>query len=103
MGMYVKTLDGEVIATNNRLRPVSAIHGSGSITKEYKSAKPSKQMCLGCYDDFYNGKNPMGVQECWGFKTARVVDKVGYSSIYVTGGIDGKMTRTLSCFNATCK
>jgi hypothetical protein len=99
----VKLIDGKIIHTDNKLRPVTAVHGTGSITREYRGAKPSKNMCLGCRDDFYNGKNPIGIQECWGFKTARVVDKVGYSSIYVVGGIDGKMTRTLSCFNATCK
>lgn len=96
-------LNGNVIRTDNQIRPVRAVHGSGSITKEYKRLKPNKAQCMGCRDDFYNGHNPMGVKECWGFNTARVVDKVGYSSIHVTGGIDGKMTKTLSCFNATCK
>jgi hypothetical protein len=101
----IKLASGKTIQTDNQLREVSAIHGHGSITREYncRSVKPEKRMCQGCRDDFYNGKNPYGVTECWGFKTARVVDKVGHSSIYVTGGIDGKMTKTLSCFNATCK
>lgn len=29
--------------------------------------------CSGCCDDFYNGNNPMGVNECWGLKTAKMV------------------------------
>lgn len=29
--------------------------------------------CLGCEDDFYNGKNPLGVKECWGLKTAEMI------------------------------
>jgi len=37
--------------------------------------KKDKQFCMGCDDNFYNGNNPMGIKECWGFKTARVVSK----------------------------
>ena len=99
----VTLIDGRIVRTDNKIRPVSAVHGFGSITREYKRAKPSKQQCIGCRDNFYNDHNPYGIKECWGFKTARVVDKVGYSNIHVVGGIDGKMTKTLSCFNATCK
>jgi len=35
-----------------------------------------KKYCIGCDDNFYNGNNPMGVKECWSFKTAKV--KVRY-------------------------
>lgn len=41
-------------------------------------AKPSAKVvnhCLGCRDDFYNGKNDLGVQKCWGLATAEVVMK----------------------------
>jgi hypothetical protein len=31
--------------------------------------------CVGCRDDFYNGKNPMGIKECWCLKTAKLVRK----------------------------
>ena len=34
-----------------------------------------KSRCVGCRDDFYNGKNPYGVKECWSFKTAMLVMK----------------------------
>ena len=36
--------------------------------------------CVGCTDDFYNGKNPMGVKECWLLKNAKVVTryKIGW-------------------------
>lgn len=33
------------------------------------------KMCVGCEDDFYNGKNPLGVKECWMLKSAEVVRK----------------------------
>lgn len=31
--------------------------------------------CIGCRDDFYNDKNPMGVKKCWGLKTAKMVTR----------------------------
>ena len=31
--------------------------------------------CEGCFDDFYNGKNPHGVKECWNLKSAKVVKR----------------------------
>lgn len=31
--------------------------------------------CFGCRDDFYNGKNSYGVQECWSRKSAKLVKK----------------------------
>ena len=37
--------------------------------------KPHKTLCIGCRDDFYNGKNPMGIKECWMFKAARIVTR----------------------------
>lgn len=42
--------------------------------------KATKQDCVGCRDDFYNGKNEYGVQECWNFKTAEIVTlyQIGY-------------------------
>jgi hypothetical protein len=32
--------------------------------------------CSGCEDDFYNGKNPYGVQECWSRKDAQIVPRL---------------------------
>jgi hypothetical protein len=39
-----------------------------------------KEDCIGCREDFYNGKNDLGVGECWSFKTAKVVTlyQIGY-------------------------
>lgn len=31
--------------------------------------------CRGCRDDFYNGRNPMGVQKCWMLETAKLVTR----------------------------
>ena len=31
-----------------------------------------KKHCAGCRDDFYNGKNPYGIEECWCFKSAKL-------------------------------
>lgn len=29
------------------------------------------KFCVGCEDDFYNGKNPYGVKECWAREGAK--------------------------------
>lgn len=34
-----------------------------------------KKHCNGCRNDFYNGNNPMGVNECWSLREARLVTK----------------------------
>jgi hypothetical protein len=31
--------------------------------------------CSGCRDDFYNGKNPQGVEVCWSLKGAKLVTR----------------------------
>jgi len=36
------------------------------------SKKDKLRYCLGCEDDFYNGKNPYGVKECWNLEDAKV-------------------------------
>ena len=36
-----------------------------------------KKHCLGCRNDFYNDKNHLGVKECWSFKKAKLVTKLG--------------------------
>lgn len=35
--------------------------------------KPTKSDCAGCENNFYNGNNSLGVQECWSFKSATMV------------------------------
>lgn len=37
--------------------------------------KKTKKLCSGCKDNFYNGNNPLGVEECWSFENAQVVKK----------------------------
>ncbi len=31
--------------------------------------------CAGCEDDFYNGKNQLGVDECWRLGKAKLAEK----------------------------
>jgi hypothetical protein len=87
-----------VVESDNIIRPGHGIHGRGTIVKEHPRTTPTKAMCTGCYEDDYN-HGLGGATECWLFKTARVVDKVGYSSIYVENGPDTVMRRTNSCWN----
>lgn len=44
-----------------------------SVSKLKKSEK--LKYCAGCRDDFYNGKNPYGISECWSLADAKVVWK----------------------------
>jgi hypothetical protein len=96
-------VDGVDVRTNNVLRVGTRIHGCGTITKKYEKLRPTKSMCSGCRDNFYNGHNDLGVEECWCFDTAKVVNKVGYSSIHCENGPDTIMRKTLSCWHATVK
>ena len=32
--------------------------------------------CIGCLDDFYNDKNPLGIKRCWMLEAAKLVRKV---------------------------
>lgn len=73
-------------------------HGFGTVTKEYKM-KPEKSQCSGCRDNFYNGNNEYGVQECWSFKSAKVVDKIAYPSIHCTASQRQTYKKTLSCYH----
>ena len=34
-----------------------------------------KDMCQGCRDNFYNGNNDLGVEECWCFRGVKVVTR----------------------------
>lgn len=36
--------------------------------------KKTRELCNGCHDDFYNGKNPHGVKACWSFERAKIVE-----------------------------
>lgn len=101
--MKTITVGDKQIRTSHQLRVVNAIHGSGTITREYSSLKPSKAICRGCYENHYNHSGNSTSGECWGFSTARVVDKVGHTSIYVEGGPDGRMIKTHSCWHSVQK
>lgn len=86
------------IRTAHELREARGIHGCGTITQTY-TKKPSLEMCAGCRDNFYNGSNNSVDGQCWSFRDAEVVDKVGYSSRDVGYGPDVIMKRTLSCWH----
>jgi hypothetical protein len=35
-----------------------------------------KKHCIGCSDNFYNGRNNLGVKECWCLKDAKLVKRI---------------------------
>lgn len=97
--MKLVTIDGKEIRTDNPLRKGTRIHGGGIVTRTFSDA-PTKAMCKGCYEDFYNGQ---GAKECWRFKDAVVCNKVGHSSLHVANGPDTIMTKTLTCWHGVSK
>lgn len=100
MTMVEITVGTQRIRTAHKLHETSAIHGHGTITRTYESLKATKAKRRGCRDDYYNHGGTSNSGECWGFSTAKVVDKVGPTSIYVPGGPDGIMTKTQKRKNA---
>lgn len=106
MSMRLQIIDGKPIHSDNEIRiRLGGIHGAGTITRSFNHPDdgpimPDKAMCRGCHDDFYNGQ---GAKECWMFKKATVVNKVGYSSIHCANGPDTKMEKTLSCWHGVRK
>lgn len=41
-----------------------------------RTKKMTKRHCIGCGNDFYNGKNDLGINECWGFNDAVLIKRV---------------------------
>jgi len=38
--------------------------------------KKNKTHCKGCHDNFYNGNNPLGIEECWQYEDAEFVKRI---------------------------
>lgn len=77
-------------------------HGFGTVTKEYKTIKPTKSMCSGCYNNQYN-HGLGGAKECWSFSDAKVVDKLAYPNIHCTSSQRQNYKKTLSCYHGVNK
>jgi hypothetical protein len=60
-----------------------------------------RKLCDGCSEDFYNGKNPYGIEECWNLRTAKVVQKrfVPIDAVPPWGGYPVRWT--LTCHRRT--
>ena len=54
------------------------VEASGKVSKE-----EALKYCVGCYENFYNGNNTIGVKECWNLKSAKLVmkKKVGIDDV----------------------
>lgn len=60
----------------------------------------SKKLCVGCRENFYNGNNPMGVQECWMYKSAQVRTRYRLSTNMPMDQREGYVkTSGLNCYN----
>ena len=78
------------------------MHGHGTVINRWPNQKPKKEMCKGCRDDFYNGRQNFTGDECWSFKSAQVVDKKGYRSLNSVN-MDETKILTLGCWHAVSK
>ncbi len=52
--------------------------------------------CAGCNDNFYNGKNDLGIGKCWGLKSAKSVERT-MVGIWQSPPYVWSPQKTLSC------
>jgi len=59
----------------------------------------TKQHCIGCYNNMYNGNNQYGCKECWNFKSAKLVWRVRVGNFEEPSQYKGrKAIRVPSCY-----
>jgi len=57
--------------------------------------------CAGCRDDFYNGKNSLGVKQCWALKSAELVTRYSIGTwTRPTEPSAFTKVRVLNCYHA---
>lgn len=54
-----------------------------------------REFCYGCRQNFYNGNNDMGIQECWFLKSGKLEERERYPSL---SSIKPEKVITLNCF-----
>ena len=54
-------------------------------------------LCVGCHQDFYNGKNDLGVKVCWSLESAEPVKKKFIHLDSPPPWKDQEVEDTLSC------
>ena len=54
--------------------------------------------CSGCEDDFYNGKNPYGVKECWHLKSAKLIPRILIHIDQPPPYLNNKVTQLPNCY-----
>ena len=81
---------------------ISCGHCKGTDVKGYgrlKKPKKDRSMCVGCEDDFYNGRNNLGVEGCWSFKNAKIIKRLSVRVDQPPPYDKKKWTYKLSCFH----
>ncbi len=56
--------------------------------------------CHGCRNDFYNGKNDLGVKQCWSLKGAKVVTRYRIGWWTTPSNTSHKKVRTYDCHHS---
>ena len=55
-----------------------------------------RKYCSGCTENFYNGNNPLGIDECWCLEDAKIVTKK-FVHVDMRPPWNVKPEKTLSC------
>ena len=63
------------------------------MTKEEK-----KQLCSGCYNNFYNGNNGYNISDCWSLKKAKVCMRKEVHINDIPPWEHQRVFKTLSCY-----
>lgn len=58
-----------------------------------------RKHCIGCRDDFYNSRNPLGVARCWNLKSARLVSRIPIGHWENPPYLDKKTKRVPNCWH----
>ncbi len=59
------------------------------------SLEEKTEFCYGCRQNFYNGRNELGIKQCWSLKSARLKEREIYDSL---SSVKPRKVIALSCF-----
>ena len=58
-----------------------------------------KKHCIGCANNFYNGRNNLGIKECWFLKNAKLVWRIPIGNWEQPPYLNKKKIQVPDCFH----
>lgn len=58
-----------------------------------------RKHCSGCRNNFYNGNNNLGVEECWSLKSARLSSRIPVGNWERPPYLNKKKVQVPSCYH----